>query len=89
MSRFPNVHVGFLRFLEGLIKGFIQGFFRVPFRVSFRVLCSVSCRGFLLGFFKALRFLWLAPRVFRVSLGMHKRIRLSFSDSLGFHSGFL
>ena len=39
-------------------------------------------------FFKALRFLWLAPRVFRVSLGMHKRIRLSFSDSLGFHSGF-
>ena len=40
-------------------------------------------------FFKALRFLWLASRVFRVSLGMHKRIRLSFSDSLGFHSGFL
>ena len=36
-------------------------------------------------FFKALGFLWLAPRVFRVSLGMHKRIRLSFSDSLGFH----
>jgi hypothetical protein len=40
-------------------------------------------------FFKALGFLWLAPRVFRVSLGMHKRIRLLFSDSLGFHSGFL
>ena len=54
---------------------------------SFRVSCRVSYQDI----FKALSFLWVAPRVFRVSLRIHthKRIRLSFSDSLRFRLGFL
>ena len=66
------------------------GFFRLTdgfFRVHLGFHVGVSYQDI----FKALSFLWVAPRVFRVSLRIHthKRIRLSFSDSLRFRLAIL